>query len=110
MARKPTDTVKLQLRLPEGLRRRLAYLARRSGRSMNNEIVHLLTRAFTFAEPSGEIPSKNEGAMMDREEGGKVLVMNFDGKLYRFVAEDTADFPEESREPWGRATLKKVKP
>jgi plasmid stability protein len=89
MARKPTDTVKLQLRLPEGLRRRLAYLATRGGRSMNNEIVHLLTRAIAFVGPSGEIPGENKAELGNLEKKGAELVLNFDGKLYRFETKDT---------------------
>jgi hypothetical protein len=42
MARKPTDTVKLQLRFQESLRRRLERAAARNNRSMNTEIIHRL--------------------------------------------------------------------
>jgi hypothetical protein len=42
VARKPTDTVKLQLRLQENLRRRLERVAARNNRSMNTEIIHRL--------------------------------------------------------------------
>jgi hypothetical protein len=48
VARKPTDTVKLQLRLPEALRRRLERLAARNERSMNAEIIHRLQRTFAI--------------------------------------------------------------
>ena len=39
MARKPTDTVALQVRLPDGLRRKLAQAANKNARSLNSEIV-----------------------------------------------------------------------
>ena len=39
MPRKPTDTVNLRIRLPEGLRKLLATEAERSERSLNSEIV-----------------------------------------------------------------------
>src|SRR5262245_48156260 len=39
MARKPTDTVALQVRLPDGLRRKLAQAADKNARSLNSEIV-----------------------------------------------------------------------
>jgi Arc-like DNA binding domain len=39
MARKPTDMVALQVRLTEGLRRKLANAADKNGRSLNAEIV-----------------------------------------------------------------------
>jgi len=45
MARKPTEIVKLQVRLPESLRRRLEKLAAHNNRSMNSEIITLLTEA-----------------------------------------------------------------
>jgi hypothetical protein len=39
MARKPTDTVQLKVRLSEALRRQMEDAAARNGRSMNAEIV-----------------------------------------------------------------------
>jgi hypothetical protein len=39
MARKPNDTVALQVRLPDGLRRKLAQAADKNARSLNSEIV-----------------------------------------------------------------------
>jgi hypothetical protein len=39
MARKPGDTINLRVRMPEGLRKRLAAEAERSHRSLNSEIV-----------------------------------------------------------------------
>jgi len=46
MARKPTDTVALQVRLVEGLRRKLASSAEKNGRSLNSEIVWRLGQSF----------------------------------------------------------------
>ncbi len=46
VARKPTDTVKLQLRLDEALRRQLERAARANDHSMNSEIIHRLERSF----------------------------------------------------------------
>lgn len=43
--KKPTDTVQLKLRFPEGLRRRLVQTASANERSLNSEIVHILTSA-----------------------------------------------------------------
>jgi hypothetical protein len=46
VARKLTDTVKLQVRLPERLRRRLEQAAKHNGWSMNTEIVNRLDVSF----------------------------------------------------------------
>jgi hypothetical protein len=46
MARKPTDTIYLQLRISEGLRRRLEREANKLKRSMNAEIIHRLDASF----------------------------------------------------------------
>src|SRR4051794_23320274 len=46
MARKSTDTAHLNLRYPEGLRRRLERAAKDGGRSMNTEIVERLEQSF----------------------------------------------------------------
>jgi hypothetical protein len=42
MARKPTDIVALQVRLPERVRKMLSAAAEKNGRSLNAEIVHRL--------------------------------------------------------------------
>jgi Arc-like DNA binding domain len=39
MARKTTDTVNLRVRMPDGIRKRLALEAEKSRRSLNSEIV-----------------------------------------------------------------------
>jgi hypothetical protein len=46
MARKPTDTVQLNLRFSEGLRRRLVRAASVHNESMNTEIVERLEESF----------------------------------------------------------------
>jgi hypothetical protein len=46
VARKLTDTVKLQVRLSEGLRRRLEQAAKHNDWSMNTEIVNRLDVSF----------------------------------------------------------------
>jgi hypothetical protein len=46
VARKRTDTVKLQLRLMEALRRNLSQAAKNNRRSMNAEIVSRLDQSF----------------------------------------------------------------
>ena len=46
MARKRTDTIKLQLRLPEGLRRRIERSAENNKHSMNAEILARLEASF----------------------------------------------------------------
>ena len=50
MARKITDTVKLQVRLPERLRRRLEQAAKHHDCSMNTEIFDRLDRSFQKEE------------------------------------------------------------
>ncbi len=50
VARKPTDTVKLQLRFSEALRRRLERAATVSDQSMNSEIVRRLEASFRREE------------------------------------------------------------
>jgi hypothetical protein len=50
MARKPTDTVQLNLRFSEALRRRLEREAERNDRSMNAEIIDRLEQSFRVPE------------------------------------------------------------
>jgi hypothetical protein len=64
MARKPTETVKLQLRLSEAIRRRLERAASASHRSMNAEIVHRLEQSLKRdEEPEGVRDAMNEGML-----------------------------------------------
>jgi hypothetical protein len=64
MARKPTETVKLQLRLSEAVRRRLERAASASHRSMNAEIVHRLEQSLKRdEEPEGVRDAMSEGML-----------------------------------------------
>ena len=62
MARKPTDTVKLQLRFHEALRRRLAQEAKRHDRSLNAEIVHRLEQSLDVPEQAAALASEVRSA------------------------------------------------
>ena len=53
MTRKIKELRPVMTRIPEGLRRQLELSARRSGRSMNAEIIHRLKQSFP-GEPSME--------------------------------------------------------
>jgi hypothetical protein len=55
VARKSTDIVKLQLRLPEALRRRLERAAKASDVSMNAVIVHKLENSFRMDDLNEQI-------------------------------------------------------
>jgi Arc-like DNA binding domain len=61
VARKLTDTVKLQVRLSEGLRRRLEQAAKHHRQSMNTEIVDRL-----HASLSREELEKHIGGVMEQ--------------------------------------------
>jgi predicted nucleic acid-binding Zn-ribbon protein len=56
--KKPSDPIALQVRMTEGLRRRLAKAAEEQGRSLNAEIVQRLDKS--FEEISIEIVSLPE--------------------------------------------------
>jgi hypothetical protein len=62
MARKPTDTVKLQLRFHEALRRRLAQEAKKHDRSLNAEIVHRLEQSLDVPEQAAALASEVRSA------------------------------------------------
>jgi hypothetical protein len=98
MARKTQKLRPVMVRLPESLRRQLGRLAAENGRSMNTEIIHRLKQAVTFVGPSGEIPGQNAGELRNRKGGGAEMVMNLEGKLYRFVTEDTVEVLKEDSE------------
>jgi len=55
MARKPTDTIKLNLRFPEALRRLLEREAMKEGRSLNTEIVDRLYRSLRQEDKQTDI-------------------------------------------------------
>jgi hypothetical protein len=62
VARKLTDTVKLQVRLSERLRRRLEQAAKHEGWSMNTEIVSRLDASFSREELDKHMGSAIEQA------------------------------------------------
>jgi hypothetical protein len=62
MARKPTDTIKLQLRFHEALRRRLAQEAKKHDRSLNAEIVHRLEQSLDVPEQAAALASEVRSA------------------------------------------------
>lgn len=45
--RKPTDTVALQVRMPEALRQELAIAAEKANRSLNSEVLYRLGQTFS---------------------------------------------------------------
>jgi hypothetical protein len=47
MARKPTDTIALQVRMPEAIRRHLASEAEKAQRSLNSEILWRLNQTLS---------------------------------------------------------------
>jgi hypothetical protein len=85
--RKLTDTVALQVRLPEGLRRKLAAEAEKSERSLNGEILWRLGQTLTeewqeFIGGMGKIETDRQDfidRMMENPE--------FREKLSKLVAE-----------------------
>jgi Arc-like DNA binding domain len=60
MARKATDTVNLRVRMPEGIRKRLAVEAEGSRRSLNSEIVWRLGQSLGEEELVQEHESSEE--------------------------------------------------
>jgi hypothetical protein len=73
MARKPTDTVQLNLRFSESLRRRLERAADANNRSMNAEIVHILERWFRGEDFRETQHILNEGMLKIMAVCGDVL-------------------------------------
>jgi Arc-like DNA binding domain len=63
MARKPTDTVQLNLRFPESLRRRLERAADANDCSLNSEIVHRLEQSFRREDFQEKQDAVNEGML-----------------------------------------------
>ena len=63
MARKATDTIKLQLRLSERLRRRLEKAAETQERSMNSEIVGRLEASFQAEDWEAKLEAAAERAL-----------------------------------------------
>jgi hypothetical protein len=95
MARKPTDTIKLNLRFPEALRRQLEREAKKEGRSLNTEIVERLYRSLRQDDKQTDIIAQYLfSALQDEGVLGRILEM---------AAEDDAamaaydDWKERSR-------------
>jgi hypothetical protein len=63
VARKPTDTVKLQLRFHEALRRRLVQEAKKHNRSLNAEIVHRLDQSLDVPEQAAALANEVRSAV-----------------------------------------------
>jgi hypothetical protein len=63
MARKPTDTVQLNLRFSEALRRRLEREAARHERSLNTEIVERLKQSFRVPDLEKAVEQAAERAV-----------------------------------------------
>jgi hypothetical protein len=55
MAREPTDTAQLKLRIPERLRRQVEQTAKTSGRSLNGELIHLIEEGLARRETAAII-------------------------------------------------------
>jgi Arc-like DNA binding domain len=60
MARKPTDTINIRVRMPDGIRKRLAVEAERSQRSINSEIVWRLGQSLGAEDLVEEHESQEE--------------------------------------------------
>ena len=95
MARKPTDTIKLNLRFPEALRRQLEREAKKERRSLNTEIVERLYRSLRQDDKQTDIIAQYLfSALQDEGVLGRILEM---------AAEDDAamaaydDWKERSR-------------
>jgi hypothetical protein len=67
MARRPTDLVKLNLRFPEALRRRLEREAEKSNHSLNSEIVQRLYGSFDSSRDQTEMVAR--ALLRDLDEG-----------------------------------------
>jgi hypothetical protein len=77
MARKPTDTIKLNLRFPEALRRQLEREAKKARRSLNTEIVERLYRSLRQEDKQTDIIAQYLFSVL-QEEGvlEKILEMS----------------------------------
>jgi Arc-like DNA binding domain len=76
MARKPTDTIKLNLRFPEALRRQLEREAKARGQSLNTEIVERLYRSLRQDDKQTDIIAQYLfSALQDEGVLGRILEM-----------------------------------
>lgn len=96
MARKPSDVVPLQVRMPEGLRKRLVALAEGSQRSLNSEIVWRLGQSLG---PEGAEFIKDH---VTAEEYAKRAVAEAVQSLLGLSAEELAKRLDTLSKPKGR--------
>jgi hypothetical protein len=89
MARKLTDTVALQVRLPEGLRRKLAAEAEKSQRSLNSEVVWRLGQS--FGTEGGLLVDQHEAAEKELAKVLDEIVHN--PEVHKKLAEQLLDSP-----------------
>ena len=94
MARKPTDTVNLRLRLPEGLRKELAARADKANRSLNGEILWRLGQ--TFGEQWQRFIAGMEE--VERTEQEILERMKQDPEFNKALAEMVARLPKKNEQ------------
>jgi hypothetical protein len=92
-----SDVGQLKLRLPNSLRRKLERASDKSGRSLNNEIVWLLTRAFgdhgavIFAQhEAAEADEKKAQAELEKVVEGIVKSGEFRRELFKVLTNSPA--------------------
>ena len=73
-ARKSTDIVQVKLRLPERLRREILLMAKKSGRSLNGELVRLIEAGMAKPRHKSLIKSAAEAAPASVTAVNKVLM------------------------------------
>jgi Arc-like DNA binding domain len=91
MARKPTDTANLRLRLPEGLRKKLANEAEGNNRSLNSEILWRLGQ--TLSEEWQRFIAGMEKREKDEQERVDQLLQN--PELREYVTKLVAKMPKK---------------
>ena len=90
MPRKPTDTIALQVRMPEALRRKLASAAEKNARSLNSEIL------WRLGQTLGEEWGRFVAGMEDQERRDQEFLerMKQNPKMQKAMAEIiTEHFP-----------------
>lgn len=87
MARKRDDTVKLVLRLPPLLHRKLRRVARENNQSLNSEMISRLEQSFSSLEQGEALTRAARKAMLDL---GKELF-----ERYGVVMEDKAQSKDD---------------
>jgi translation initiation factor 2 alpha subunit (eIF-2alpha) len=89
--RKPTDPIALQVRMTDGLRRKLVSAAEKNARSLNSEILWRLGQ--TFDEEWGRLVA----GMEDQERRDQEFLdrMRQDPKMQKTLAEIIANLPDK---------------